>query len=215
MKAVLLLLLALARPAYAEGERAGDFDYFVMALTWSPNWCALEGDARDDDQCDARHAYGFTLHGLWPQYEKGYPQSCSREPLPEHLRRKYEAIYPSPKLIGHEWKKHGTCSGLSQEAFHQLASDLRQKVKIPVAYQSPAEPLRKSTFELKADLAAANHWLAPDTITVACADGGRFLREIYICINKQGTDAVPCSDEMQKRERRSCGQPDFLLRSVR
>ena len=55
----------------------------------------------------------------------------------------------------------------------------------------------------------------PDNITVACADGGRFLREIYICINKQGTDAVPCSDEMQKRERRSCGQPDFLLRSVR
>ncbi|MNC59844.1 hypothetical protein D3C75_1096800 [compost metagenome] len=88
-------------------------------------------------------------------------------------------------------------------------------MRIPAAYQSPVEPLRKSRFQLKADLAAANPWLAPDTITVACADGGRFLREIYICINKEGTDAVPCSDEMQKRERRSCGQPDFLLRSVR
>lgn len=55
----------------------------------------------------------------------------------------------------------------------------------------------------------------PDNITVACADGGRFLREIYICVNKEGTDAVTCSAEMQKRERRSCGQPDFLLRSVR
>ena len=70
-------------------------------------------------------------------------------------------------------------------------------------------------IQLKADLAGANDWLDPDNITVACADGGRFLREIYICINKEGTDAVPCSDEMQKRERRSCGQPDFLLRSVR
>ena len=76
MKAVLLLLLALALPAHAEDNAAGDFDYFVMALTWSPNWCALEGDARDDDQCDARHAYGFTLHGLWPQFETGYPSGC-------------------------------------------------------------------------------------------------------------------------------------------
>ena len=76
MKAVLLLVLALALPAHAEDDAAGDFDYFVMALTWSPNWCALEGDARRDDQCDARHAYGFTLHGLWPQYESGYPSGC-------------------------------------------------------------------------------------------------------------------------------------------
>ncbi|MNC21139.1 Ribonuclease T2 family protein [compost metagenome] len=131
------------------------------------------------------------------------------------MEQDFAGLYPSRFLYGHEWEKHGTCSGLNQEAFHQLARDLRQKVRIPAAYQSPVEPLRKSTFQLKADLAAANDWLAPDNITVACADGGRFLREIYICINKEGTDAVPCSDEMQKRERRSCGQPDFLLRSVR
>ena len=36
MKAVLLLVLALALPAHAEDDAAGDFDYFVMALTWSP-----------------------------------------------------------------------------------------------------------------------------------------------------------------------------------
>ena len=80
---------------------------------------------------------------------------------------------------------------MSQRGFHQLASDLRQKVKIPAAYQSPAEPLRKSRFQLKADLASANDWLAPDNITVACADGGRFLREVYICINKEGRQPSP------------------------
>ena len=85
MKALLLLLLALAMPAHAEDGAAGDFDYYVLALTWSPNWCALTGDARSDDQCDARHAHGFTLHGLWPQYESGYPSGCrsaERDPSP-------------------------------------------------------------------------------------------------------------------------------------
>ena len=213
MKQIMVLLMAtllLAQTVQAKG-RAGEFDYYAMALSWSPQHCAIK--PADREQCSRQ--LGFVLHGLWPQYQRGYPSSCSRERLDPAMEQQFAGLYPSRFLYGHEWEKHGTCSGLSQEAFHQLASDLRQKVKIPVAYQSPAEPLRKSTFELKADLAAANHWLAPDTMTVACADGGRFLREIYICINKEGTDAVPCSDEMQKRERRSCGQPDFLLRSVR
>lgn len=213
MKQIMVLLMAtllLAQTVQAKG-RAGEFDYYAMALSWSPQHCAIK--PADREQCSRQ--LGFVLHGLWPQYQRGYPSSCSRERLDPAMEQQFAGLYPSRFLYGHEWEKHGTCSGLSQEAFHQLASDLRQKVKIPVAYQSPAEPLRKSIFELKADLASTNEWLAPDTMTVACADGGRFLREIYICINREGTDAVPCSDEMQKRERRSCGQPDFLLRSVR
>ncbi|MFM4671311.1 ribonuclease [Aeromonas media] len=213
MKQIMVLLMATllwAQTVQAKG-RAGEFDYYAMALSWSPQHCAIK--PADREQCSRQ--LGFVLHGLWPQYQRGYPSSCFRERLDPAMEQQFAGLYPSRFLYGHEWEKHGTCSGLSQEAFHQLASDLRQKVKIPVAYQSPAEPLRKSTFELKADLASANEWLAPDTMTVACADGGRFLREIYICINKEGTDAVPCSDEMQKRERRSCGQLDFLLRSVR
>ncbi|WP_454010433.1 ribonuclease T2 family protein [Aeromonas sp. Marseille-Q7275] len=213
MKKMMLLLVAFllcAQAAQAKG-RPGEFDYYALALSWSPEHCAIK--PADREQCSRQ--LGFVLHGLWPQYQRGYPGSCTRERLDPAMEQAFAGLYPSRFLYGHEWEKHGTCSGLSQQAFHQLARDLRQKVRVPAAYQSPVEPLRKSAFQLKADLAAANHWLAPDTITVACADGGRFLREIYICINKEGTEAVPCSDEMQKRERRSCGQSDFLLRSVR
>ena len=213
MKQIMVLLMATllwAQTVQAKG-RAGEFDYYAMALSWSPQHCAIK--PADREQCSRQ--LGFVLHGLWPQYQRGYPGNCTRERLDPAMEQDFAGLYPSRFLYGHEWEKHGTCSGLNQEAFHQLARDLRQKVRIPAAYQSPVEPLRKSSFQLKADLAAANDWLAPDNITVACADGGRFLREIYICINKEGTDAVPCSDEMQKRERRSCGQPDFLLRSVR
>ncbi len=213
MKQVMVWLVgSLLWISAAQGKgHAGEFDYYAMALSWSPEHCAIKPG--DREQCARK--LGFVLHGLWPQYQRGYPASCTRERLDADMEQQFAGLYPSRFLYRHEWEKHGTCSGLSQEAFHQLASDLRQKVKIPADYQSPEEPLRKNSFQLKADLASANEWLAPDNITVACADGGRFLREIYICINKQGTDAVPCSDEMQKRERRSCGQPDFLLRSVR
>lgn len=213
MKQVMVWLVgSLLWISAAQGKGyAGEFDYYAMALSWSPEHCAIKPG--DREQCARK--LGFVLHGLWPQYQRGYPASCTRERLDADMEQQFAGLYPSRFLYRHEWEKHGTCSGLSQEAFHQLASDLRQKVKIPAAYQSPEEPLRKTSFQLKADLASANQWLAPDNITVACADGGRFLREIYICVNKEGTDAVTCSAEMQKRERRSCGQPDFLLRSVR
>ncbi|MFM4963231.1 ribonuclease [Aeromonas bivalvium] len=213
MKQIMVLLMAtLLWTQAAQGKgQAGDFDYYAMALSWSPEHCAIK--PTDREQCSRQ--LGFVLHGLWPQYLKGYPSECGTERLAGEVERDFPGLYPSRFLYRHEWRKHGTCSGLSQFAFHQLASDLRQKVQIPAAYQAPPQPLRKSRFQLKADLAAANHWLAPDSITVACADGGRFLREIYICFNKAGTDAISCPDEMQKRERRSCGQPDFLLRSVR
>lgn len=62
-----LILLASAGLARADGERAGDFDYYVLSLSWSPTWCALEGDERGSPQCDADRDLGWVLHGLWPQ----------------------------------------------------------------------------------------------------------------------------------------------------
>ena len=76
MRCLVAALLFLLTPfsVLAEGERAGDFDYYVLALSWSPNWCALEGDARDAEQCD--EDFGWVVHGFWPQYEAGWPSYC-------------------------------------------------------------------------------------------------------------------------------------------
>ena len=49
-----LLWLILATPAVADGEKAGEFDYYVLSLSWSPNWCALTGRAQNSPQCDPR-----------------------------------------------------------------------------------------------------------------------------------------------------------------
>jgi hypothetical protein len=70
----LAALLLSTLPALAEGERAGDFDYYVLSLSWSPTWCALKGDAQGSPQCD--RALGWVLHGLWPQHEDGWPSFC-------------------------------------------------------------------------------------------------------------------------------------------
>ena len=73
MRWVMLWLLT-ALPALAEGEKAGEFDYYVLSLSWSPNWCQLEGNARQSEQCEEDH--GWILHGLWPQFHRGYPSYC-------------------------------------------------------------------------------------------------------------------------------------------
>ena len=81
---VLLLSAGLAR---AEGEPAGAFDYYVLSLSWSPTWCALEGDARDAPQCDPAADAGWSLHGLWPQNERGWPSYCLTAARDPSLRR--------------------------------------------------------------------------------------------------------------------------------
>ncbi len=63
---VFLFVMLWAMAARAEGERAPDFDYYVLSLSWSPTWCALEGDTRGSPQCDEAADYGWVLHGLWP-----------------------------------------------------------------------------------------------------------------------------------------------------
>ncbi len=44
---LLIWLTMAALPASSETNKAGEFDYYVLALSWSPNWCALEGDSKN------------------------------------------------------------------------------------------------------------------------------------------------------------------------
>ena len=123
--AILAVVLATANagPAAAEGERAGDFDYYVMSLSWSSAWCELEGDARRDPQCDAGRGLTFVLHGLWPQNEIGWPDYCrtgQRDPTRAESAAMAD-IMGGSGLAFYQWKKHGRCSGLSAQAYYDLS----------------------------------------------------------------------------------------------
>ena len=210
MKAVLLLLLALARPAYAEGERAGDFDYFVMALTWSPNWCALEGDARDDDQCDARHAYGFTLHGLWPQYESGYPSGCrSAERDPSRAETgSMTDIMGSGGLAWYQWKKHGRCTGLTARDYFATARRAYGSVSLPDVFQHLNRSITLPASVVEDAFVEANPALPHDAITITCKAG--MIQEVRLCLTK---DLSPrrCGDDVI----RDCRMKDAVMEPVR
>jgi ribonuclease T2 len=219
IRTALLLAAALlcgaagaARKDKSVGE-PGKFDYYALALSWSPSYCATSG-GRDPDQCGSGRRLGFVLHGLWPQYENGYPQSCSRLPLPDQVRRKYEDIYPSPKLIGHEWSKHGTCSGLAPEQYLALSAKLKDGVVVPAAIRAPEQPLRVTVAQFKDAFRAANPRLANDAIVPFCGGAGRFLREIRVCYRPDGSSRS-CGQPEIRRSQKSCGQPSFLLQSVR
>ena len=210
MKAVLLLLLALARPAHAEGERAGDFDYYVMALTWSPNWCALEGDARDDDQCDARHAYGFTLHGLWPQYESGYPSGCrSAERDPSRAETgSMTDIMGSGGLAWYQWKKHGRCTGLTARDYFATARRAYGSVTLPDVFQRLNRSITLPAAVVEDAFVEANPTLPRDAITITCEAG--MIQEVRLCLTK---DLSPrrCGDDVI----RDCRIKDAVMAPVR
>ncbi|SJM91601.1 Ribonuclease (fragment) [Crenothrix polyspora] len=137
MKNILNSLLILAILYTSAHAAQKPFDYYVMSLSWSPQFCATHPK---DNQCTRN--YGIVLHGLWPQYNKGYPQSCSKEWIPAALIRSFPDLHPSEKLAIHEWQKHGTCSGLSPRDYLKLSQKLKQSVVTPDTLQNLAKPLR-------------------------------------------------------------------------
>lgn len=212
MKAIRLSLVCLAIlgtvAAYAATKKT--FDYYMLSLSWSPQFCASHPK---DSQCS--RFYGIVLHGLWPQYNKGYPQSCTKEKISTSLIRSFPGLYPSEKLAVHEWQKHGTCSGLTPKGYLQLSKKLKDKVIAPDELQNLTKPLRVTSSQLNQMILTANPYLKQDAIAFSCADGGRFLQEIYVCFDKKGVAAQACGADVQRRSRLTCGRPDFLIRSIR
>lgn len=209
MRLALALCLA-ASPALAEGERAGDFDYYVMSLSWSPTWCALEGDARGDDQCDARHDYTFILHGLWPQYEAGWPSYC-RTAEREATRAETAAmadIMGSAGLAWYEWKKHGRCSGLSASQYFEVSREAYESITVPKVFGGLDRDVKLPARVVEEAFLEANPGLAPNMITITCKEG--MIQEARICLTRD-LEPRPCGIDVA----RDCRMPDALMPAVR
>ena len=163
---------------------AGDFDFYVLSLSWSPQHCSTPAGEHDRDQCAGAKHYNFVVHGLWPQYDpRGWPQSCGGEPrVSGSLLTAMLPLMPSPKLINHEWEKHGTCSGLGQQGYFEKVKQARAKVNIPAEFQSPNDAVRTTASAIKAKFVAANPGMTPNSMGVTCS--GRFLQEVDLCLTK-------------------------------
>jgi len=174
--------------ALAEAEDAGqtDFDFYALALTWSPSYCAVEGENANRRQCGADSSFGFIVHGLWPQKEAGgYPEFCaSSEPdrVPDKLVEQYLDIMPSAGLIGHQWRKHGSCSGFDQEGYLQTVRAARERVKVPEAFGQSEEARMVDPDALEKAFLDANPGLEATGVAVTCDQ--RYVREVRICMTK-------------------------------
>jgi ribonuclease T2 len=185
-----------------ERNVAGVFDYYALVLSWSPTHCQTESAFNDNMQCnrgDGRR-YSFVLHGLWPQYEKGFPEACrtQRRPyVPQEMIDGMLDIMPASGLIIHEYKQHGTCSGLDPNQYFGTARRLFHTIRVPERYKNPFESQFVSPGELISEFARANPQLKPDSIAVACGGAGNRLKEIHFCFGKDGQSRACGSNEEQ------------------
>lgn len=211
MKRVFALLVALAAgPALADGEKAGDFDYYVLSLTWSSAWCELEGDSRDDPQCDIGRGLTFVLHGLWPQYEDGWPQYCrtgQRDPIRSETAAMAD-IMGGAGLAFYQWKKHGRCAGLSSVDYFATARRAYDSVNIPPVFAKMSKTLKVPASVIEGAFLDSNPGLKPDQITITCKDG--YIQEVRVCLTP---DLTPrrCGDDTI----RDCRLKDAVLEAVR
>ena len=133
---MVLRVLALLMATLPGAAHAGaDFDYYVLSLSWSPAWCTAEGDDRDADQCRTGARTGFLVHGLWPQYERGWPQHCpsrQRDPTRGESAAMTD-VMGSGGLAWYQWKKHGRCTGLSGTGYYAATRAAAEAVAIPEA----------------------------------------------------------------------------------
>ena len=205
-----LVWLFSAGIALSEGERAGDFDYYVLALSWSPTWCALEGDQRGSPQCDDNADFGWVLHGLWPQYEDGWPSYCRtahRNPTRSQTAAMAD-IMGSGGSAWHQWNKHGRCSGLSSEDYYALAREAYAQVLRPSLFRRLEREIRLPAAVIEEAFLEENPNLTADGLTITCKASR--IQEARICLDRDLNPRV-CSGSVS----RDCAMTDALFSPIR
>jgi ribonuclease T2 len=219
---VVLLLALVAGCAPSGEEQKGDaappselpvgegFDFYVLSLSWSPSYCEAEGEEANRQQCKSVRPYAFVVHGLWPQFERGYPQDCAtgeQDVSSETLRTLYD-IMPSAGLIRHEWRKHGSCAGLSQADFFRVLRAAREKIAIPAEFRRLSAYRMLAPGDAEKAFLQANRGLQPDGIGVACDK--RYLQEVRICLTKDLSFRA-----CEEIDRRGCRMAKVVMPPVR
>ncbi len=171
----------------------GQFAYYKLAISRSREWCIANKKERYPE-CSRE----YTVHGLWPQCERGFPQYCrvTNSGLSDYVDyKKVSKITPSRCLIKHEWKKHGVCTGLKRSRYFTKAMEFWNKLTLP--------SMKPGWYDYQKIIHAwikTNPELTADSIELACDEerrkprsDGRTLDEIRICFSKDGY-FMPCSE---------------------
>src|SRR5205085_1348939 len=188
---IVLSLFAAASSAAAQDRRQnapGEFDFYVLSLSWSPSFCEAASERGNSGrsqsaQCGDR-PFSFVVHGLWPQYERGFPDYCQRPAprLDRNIMTSMLDLMPAPGLIFSEWDKHGTCSGLSPRAYFETIRKARAAIKIPEDFLRLSDAKTVAPAEVEDAFIKANPGLSNAAISVTC--NRTRLSEVRICMSK-------------------------------
>ncbi|XWN32346.1 MAG: ribonuclease T2 [Devosia sp.] len=161
---------------------AQEVDHYVLSLSWSPSYCAREGDDAPNLQCGADKDFGFIVHGLWPNTANDTPSFCHNRPRnpPRRVVNSMLDIMPSRGLIRHQWRKHGTCSGLSQSAYFDTVRRAYEAVEIPPRLEALEADISVAPEVMRAAFRAINPTLPEDGIYVRCR--GPELVDVRLCL---------------------------------
>jgi ribonuclease T2 len=208
-----IFLTATASAQDRRQNQPGEFDFYVLALSWSPSFCEAAEERSPGrvpaEQCGER-PYSFVVHGLWPQYEQGFPEYC-QQPPPKLNRTAVSSmldLMPSPRLIFNAWRKHGTCAGFSAGRYFEEIRKARALVKIPDEYLEASTAREVAPAEVEEAFLKANPNLSAGGISVTC-DSKR-VNEVRVCLTKD-LQFRDCPE----LERRSCKRPKLAMPAVR
>ncbi len=178
-------------------SRPGAFDFYVLSLSWSPGFCATGGEEKGKDQCREGADIGFTVHGLWPQYDHGYPSDCRGDTSPPRSAlAETDGVYPDRGLARYEWRKHGTCSGLDADGYFAAARAARDAVTIPPRFKDPHAAQTLSPADVVKAFAAANPALHADMLAAICEHGT--LDEVRVCFSKDLRSFRSCPEVVRE-----------------
>jgi len=223
--ALALALLGVAAPADARHSRRESqgsdtrqdgrgFTYYVLSLSWSPSYCASARPRAGDQPCGGARPYDFVVHGLWPQFDRGWPEDCAARggaSVSDGQIERMLDLMPSRDLIRHEWQKHGTCSGLSQKDYFEEADEAYHSIKIPTQYASLSRELTVDPAEVRSQFAMANPKVGEQEFVVECSGNGRYLSEVHACLTKDLAGRA-CNREEQAHQ---CRSNAVVMRPVR
>ena len=180
-----LAFVSLVRPAASAPAAEERFDYYLLVLSYAPDFCAQPTGNKDPRECGAGRRLGFIVHGLWPQAENGRgPENCGNaRPVSAAIIQATLQYIPVDSLIQHEWRSHGTCTGMTAAAYFTALRKARDSVKLPDDINQPAKELQLAPAEVESKIAAANPTFPKTAFRTTCYRDNE-LQEIRIGLTK-------------------------------
>ena len=182
------------------------FDFYLLALTLHPAFCA-DGHAKKLE-CRGGHSPPISIHGLWPERlePRKYPRDCPGPPLDlaADLKAQLATLMPgmADGLHEHEWRKHGTCSGLDDDLYFGLTLAMARRLDEALGERlTTLAGSRTSAAALREVAERANPGIGP-TITFHCRTlrgappaqrQEPFLVEIRQCVDDDGAAGAPAT----------------------